>query len=196
MIVLGIVATLAVAMLFGSTLNTGIEFVAYRPLRNAPRVAPLITAVGMSFLLQNIGLVFWGVNYTSVPRLVPELGRILDRPGRLPVEQARGHPDHAPGAPRAHVSRPGDAAGEGDARDLAGSGSGGDDGRQREPNDLLHVHAGRRPGGRSRCALPPQLHDDPLRPGLPARVDRLHGCRARAESGTWQEPSSARSRSA
>ena len=70
-IVLGIVATLAVAMLFGSTLNTGIEFVAYRPLRNAPRVAPLITAVGMSFLLQNIGLVFWGVNYTSVPRLVP-----------------------------------------------------------------------------------------------------------------------------
>jgi branched-chain amino acid transport system permease protein len=70
-LVLGIAATLAVAMLFGSTLNTAIEAVAYRRLRNAPRLAPLITAVGVSFFLQNVGLVLWGVNFTSVPRLVP-----------------------------------------------------------------------------------------------------------------------------
>ena len=70
-IVLGIAATLAVAMAFSASLNAGIELVAYRRLRNAPRLAPLITAVGMSFILQNIGLIFWGVNYTSVPRLVP-----------------------------------------------------------------------------------------------------------------------------
>ena len=70
-IVLGIVATLAVAMVFSATLNASIELVAYRRLRHAPRLAPLITAVGMSFILQNVGLIFWGVNYTSVPRLVP-----------------------------------------------------------------------------------------------------------------------------
>ena len=70
-IVLGIAATLAVAMAFSASLNAGIELVAYRRLRNAPRLAPLITAVGMSFILQNLGLIFWGVNYTSVPRLVP-----------------------------------------------------------------------------------------------------------------------------
>ena len=58
-------------MAFSASLNAGIELVAYRRLRNAPRLAPLITAVGMSFILQNIGLIFWGVNYTSVPRLVP-----------------------------------------------------------------------------------------------------------------------------
>ena len=70
-IVLGIAATLAVAMAFSASLNAGIELVAYRRLRHAPRLAPLITAVGMSFILQNIGLIFWGVNFTSVPRLVP-----------------------------------------------------------------------------------------------------------------------------
>ena len=70
-IVLGVAATLAIAIVFASTLNAGIEFVAYRRLRQAPRLAALITAVGMSFILQNVGLIFWGVNYTSVPRLVP-----------------------------------------------------------------------------------------------------------------------------
>ncbi len=70
-IVLGIAATLAIAMAFSATLNAGIELVAYRRLRHAPRLAPLITAVGMSFILQNVGLIFWGVNFTSVPRLVP-----------------------------------------------------------------------------------------------------------------------------
>ena len=70
-IVLGIAGALAVAMAFSASLNAGIELVAYRRLRNAPRLAPLITAVGVSFILQNLGLIFWGVNYTSVPRLVP-----------------------------------------------------------------------------------------------------------------------------
>ena len=67
---LGVAATLAVAMVFSSVLNAAIELVAYRRLRNAPRLAPLITAVGMSFFLQNVGLIGWGVEYQSVPRLV------------------------------------------------------------------------------------------------------------------------------
>ena len=43
-----------------AAINATIERVAYRPLRNAPRVAPLISAIGMSFVLQNIGLVLLG----------------------------------------------------------------------------------------------------------------------------------------
>ena len=52
------------------TLNTMIERVAYRPLRNAPKLAPLITAVGFSFILQNVGLLWLGGSHTSVPDLI------------------------------------------------------------------------------------------------------------------------------
>jgi branched-chain amino acid transport system permease protein len=69
--ILAIAVALLVAVLFSSTLNVAIEFVAYRRLRNAPRLAPLITAVGMSFILQDVGLVKWGVEYQTVDPLIP-----------------------------------------------------------------------------------------------------------------------------
>ena len=47
-------------MLASGTLNVMIERVGYRPLRNAPKLAPLITAVGFSFILQNVGLLWIG----------------------------------------------------------------------------------------------------------------------------------------
>ena len=52
--------------------NATIERIAYRPLRNAPRLSPLITAVGMSFIVNNIGLALYGVNYKSVPNFIPK----------------------------------------------------------------------------------------------------------------------------
>jgi len=52
----GLLLTLVVAMLFCATINVSAEFFAYRRLRRAPRLAPLITAVGLSFVFQNIGL--------------------------------------------------------------------------------------------------------------------------------------------
>jgi branched-chain amino acid transport system permease protein len=70
--VLGIAVTLLVAVAFGSALDVLVELVGYRRLRNAPRLAPLITAVGMSFILQNVGLYFWGVNFQSIPNLIPQ----------------------------------------------------------------------------------------------------------------------------
>jgi len=70
-IVLGLAVTLLVAVAFGSALNSGIELVAYRRLRHAPRLAPLITAVGMSSILQDVGLIHWGVDYHTIPNLVP-----------------------------------------------------------------------------------------------------------------------------
>ena len=52
------------------TLNVMIERVAYRPLRGAPKLAPLITAVGFSFILQNVGLLWLGGSHKSVPDLI------------------------------------------------------------------------------------------------------------------------------
>ena len=51
------------------TLAFFIERLAYRPLRNAPRLAPLITAIGISILLQNIAMITWGRKYKTVPQV-------------------------------------------------------------------------------------------------------------------------------
>jgi branched-chain amino acid transport system permease protein len=61
----------ALAMAFCGILNASIELVAYRPLRGAPRLAPLITAIGMSFILQNVGLIWKGPNYINVVDVFP-----------------------------------------------------------------------------------------------------------------------------
>jgi branched-chain amino acid transport system permease protein len=68
----GLGATFVVAMVFGATINTSIELVAYRRLRSAPRLAVLITAVGMSFIVQNISLAIYDVNSRSIPPLISE----------------------------------------------------------------------------------------------------------------------------
>jgi branched-chain amino acid transport system permease protein len=68
--IFGLLATLIVAMLACGTLNTMIERVAYRPLRGAPKLAPLITAVGFSFILQNVGLLWLGGQHRSVPDIL------------------------------------------------------------------------------------------------------------------------------
>ncbi len=69
-LIAGLFVTLLVAMLTCASLNVMIERVAYRPLRNAPKLAPLITAVGFSFILQNVGLVWEGGSPRSVEDLI------------------------------------------------------------------------------------------------------------------------------
>jgi branched-chain amino acid transport system permease protein len=66
----GLVVTLLVAMIACSSLNVMIERVGYRPLRNAPKLAPLITAVGFSFILQNVGLLWFGGTPRSISDLI------------------------------------------------------------------------------------------------------------------------------
>ena len=119
-----ILVVLAICMVMTALLNVAIERVAYRPLRNAPKLAPLISAIGMSYVLQNIGLV---------------LGRRLpahDRQ-RLPVDQpartVRDHRDrgharpavrrrgHDPASHRPDPVRQPDPAGPRDASHGAGS---------------------------------------------------------------------------
>ncbi|APB99578.1 branched-chain amino acid ABC transporter permease [Polynucleobacter asymbioticus] len=52
-------------------LSYWIERIAYRPLRNAPRLAPLISAIGMSILLQTIAMMIWSRNPMTYPQLLP-----------------------------------------------------------------------------------------------------------------------------
>jgi len=69
-LVLGLAVTLLVCMLASGTLNVMIERVAYRPLRDAPKLAPLITAVGFSFILQNVGILWLGGSPEGVSDLI------------------------------------------------------------------------------------------------------------------------------
>jgi branched-chain amino acid transport system permease protein len=62
---------LAAAVVVCSILNFVIEKVAYRPLRNAPRLAPLITAMGVSLLLQTLAMIIWKPDFKSFPILLP-----------------------------------------------------------------------------------------------------------------------------
>jgi branched-chain amino acid transport system permease protein len=66
----GLFVALLAAMVVCGVLNVMIERVAYKPLRNAPKLAPLITAVGMSFILQNVGVLWLGSSPSSVPDLI------------------------------------------------------------------------------------------------------------------------------
>jgi branched-chain amino acid transport system permease protein len=71
LVVVGLLGTLAVTMPLFAIMNATIERVAYKPLRRAPRLAPLITAVGVSFIVQNISLALYGVDFESVPNFIP-----------------------------------------------------------------------------------------------------------------------------
>jgi branched-chain amino acid transport system permease protein len=62
----GVLAAVPACMLLGY----GLERIAYRPLRHAPRLAPLITAIGMSIILQHLALLIWGRNPIAFPQLI------------------------------------------------------------------------------------------------------------------------------
>ncbi|OIQ88703.1 high-affinity branched-chain amino acid transport system permease protein LivH [mine drainage metagenome] len=66
-----VLATVA-AMIVCGTLNFFIERFAYRRLRNAPKLAPLVTAIGMSILLETLAMVIWGRDYKVFPSLLPQ----------------------------------------------------------------------------------------------------------------------------
>ena len=66
----GVAIALVVAMAACGLIGVGIERVAYKPLRNSPRLAVLITAIGMSFILQNIGLIWKGPAQVPFPELI------------------------------------------------------------------------------------------------------------------------------
>ena len=136
-------------MLASGTLNTMIERVAYRPLRNAPKLAPLITAIGMSFILQNVGLL-WRPTPDAAPDLIGSQKDYFSVFG-VAIE----HSDVF----AVIVTVPllvglvwfvGDPLRQGDARDRPGPRRRAADGHRRRPHDLPDLHARRpaRRGGR------------------------------------------------
>jgi branched-chain amino acid transport system permease protein len=66
LVLIGLLVAIPACMLLGFT----IERVAYRPLRNAPRLAPLITAIGLSIVLQQAAILIWGRNYIPFPPIL------------------------------------------------------------------------------------------------------------------------------
>lgn len=71
------------AILITVTLGMSIERLAYRPLRNSPRISVLISAIGVSFLVQNLGLVIFGARPKAFPR--PDMFNQIFRFGDLSV---------------------------------------------------------------------------------------------------------------
>ncbi len=70
-------------------LNYGIEKIAYKPLRGAPKLAPLITAIGISILLQSLAMIIWKPNYKPYPTLMPsvpvEIGNAVISPTQIMI---------------------------------------------------------------------------------------------------------------
>ena len=71
---IALVAVFALTMLACGFLNISIERIAYRPLRHAPRLAPLITAVGVSFFLEGALFLWKGPSNVHYPSIIPNAG--------------------------------------------------------------------------------------------------------------------------
>jgi branched-chain amino acid transport system permease protein len=80
-VIFGLLLTLIVSMLVCGSLNVLIERVGYRPLRSAPKLAPLITAIGFSFILQNVGLLWLGGSPAGVSDLIHQNDTVVQISG-------------------------------------------------------------------------------------------------------------------
>ncbi|MDB5863897.1 MAG: branched-chain amino acid transport system / permease component family protein, partial [Betaproteobacteria bacterium] len=65
-----LLAAIGAAIVVCVAIGVTVERVAYRPLRRAPRLAPLITAIGVSILIQYSAALIWGKQYISLPRVI------------------------------------------------------------------------------------------------------------------------------
>ena len=87
--ILALLLATLLSMLICATVGVLIERLAYRPLRNAPRLAPLITAIAMSILLQQIGILVFGRNYFTFPELISKtpltFGHVTTTPNEIMI---------------------------------------------------------------------------------------------------------------
>jgi branched-chain amino acid transport system permease protein len=83
---LSLLCTIIISMLFCAAYGAVIERVAYRPLRNASKLAPLISAVGMSIILQNFVMLAQGKEYKNLPPLLPSEGITIFSANISPVQ--------------------------------------------------------------------------------------------------------------
>lgn len=87
-LLLSLVVSLLISILFVSAYGATVERVAYRPLRNAPRLSPLISAIGVSIFLQNFVMLSQGATYKVFPSLFSETGISIGNARITPVQIA------------------------------------------------------------------------------------------------------------
>jgi len=80
-----LLVAMLLACVVAAVVNWTIERVAYRRLRNSPKLAPMLTAMGMSILLQTLAMIIWKPNYKPFPTLLPSTpfelgGAVITRP--------------------------------------------------------------------------------------------------------------------
>ena len=128
-----------------------LERVAYRPLRRAPRLAPLITAIGVSIILQHLALLVWSRNPLAFPQIIDVVPVPRHRQPRRRDDHQRADRDHR------HVGRDDGRAARArlphearhrDARDVAEPAGRRPDGHRHQPRDRVHVRDRR--GARAR----------------------------------------------
>lgn len=129
--------SVVLAVITSTLLGVVIEKVAYTPLRSAPRLSLLITAIGISFLLENGAQLLFGADTKSMDTLVPGQRHLWTGHGQLYRnfnDYRRSHRDGCPDA-----ACPEDEARQGNACGLRGYGRGAADGHQPEQNHFLHL---------------------------------------------------------
>src|SRR5690606_12193912 len=75
----GMLVLLVAVPIFCGGLNVAIDRVVYKPLRNAPKLAPLVSAIGVSFVLMNVGLLWGGAADKHFPDLVSRQNLLGDQ---------------------------------------------------------------------------------------------------------------------
>ena len=168
--VLAIILSVAACTLMGVL----IDKVAYAPLRNAPRLSILITAIGVSYFLENGAQLVFGADAKVVPAYTElttvQLGGLsLSFPSILTV------PGDGRGNRGAHRGGPEDQARQGHARRVRGHGRGSPHGHQRQHHDLLHLCRGLRARRHRRRALRDGLHPGHAHHGHDARHQGVRG---------------------
>jgi len=85
LLIIVLAATFLVTMGAMGAIGVTIERLAYKPLRRAPRLAPLITAIGVSFILQNVIQLFYGRFQTNSPKVFPDSWSVQIGGATIPV---------------------------------------------------------------------------------------------------------------
>src|SRR5437588_7238291 len=79
-VLVGLVLILVIVAAFCAVLNLAVDRLVYRPLRAAPKLAPLVSAIGVSFIFMNVGLLWGGAADRHFPDPLPQVN-LLDGSG-------------------------------------------------------------------------------------------------------------------
>ena len=182
-LVAGVLVAIPVCMGVGYTL----ERVAYRPLRKAPRLAPLITAIGLSIILQHVAMIIWSRNPIAFPQIITVTPiHITDNPNGATITNVQvviilTSVLMMGGSARARVP---DEARHRDARDVAEPAGGRTDGHRHQHGDRADVRDRRRTRRDGRGHGRHVLRHRALPNGLHPRPEGVLGGGARAASAT------------